>query len=93
MTCSTRGITSASHAQAGCSALLSHSEHRAVSLNTCVEDTTVAMELGGELHLRTAALGLQEADLSVSMFGSRHSQLAYCEQMLGISSSLVKITA
>lgn len=78
MPCSTRGIISASHAQAGCSALLSHSEHRAVSLNTCVEDTTV-MELGGELPLRTAALGLQEADLSVSMFGSRHSQLAYCE--------------
>lgn len=81
----THGTCSASHAQAGCSALLSHSEHHTVSLHACVEDTAIAMVLGGERPLRTAAVGLQEADLLVSIFKSRHNQQAYCEQMLGIS--------
>jgi len=37
---------------------------------------TVAMQLGGEWPLTTAAVGLQEEDLLKSVFRSRHCQLA-----------------
>lgn len=69
MPCSTHGTCSAGHAQAECSAQLPHSEHHTVPLNACVEDTTIAMELGGPAK-QQLWMGLEEADLLVSIFRS-----------------------